>query len=118
MIKVEIQKNVYYDSVSLMLITRDVKAIEGINDANICMATEHNKELLNNVGLLTDDGIKSGPNDLITAFNGTEKAIEHAKQLIKDSMNKKIKFQSGEVKYTSIKKAAADKEDTNFVVIS
>lgn len=118
MIKVDIQKNVYYDSVSLMLITRDVKAIEGINDANICMATEHNKELLNNVGLLTEDGKKSGPNDLITAFNGSEEAIEQAKLLIKDNMNKKTKFQGGEVKYTSIKKAAAEKEDTNFVVIS
>lgn len=116
--KVEIQKNVYYDSVSLMLITRDVKGIDGIIDANICMATDHNKELLANVDLLNDEAKKCGPNDLITAIDGTEEAIEKAKELIKESMNKKTKFQGGEEKYSSIKKAATEKKDTNFVVIS
>lgn len=116
--KIEIKKNVYYDSVSLMLITRDVKNVNGIKDANICMGTDHNKELLGNIGLLTDDAKKCKPNDLIMAIDGEESAIEAAFLLIKESMNKKKSVSLGSQKVGSLKKAIEDNENTNMVLIS
>lgn len=116
--QVEIQKNVYYDSVSLMLITRDIKAIKGINEANICMGTDHNKELLESVGLLTDESKGSKPNDLIIALDGDKKAIEEAKKVINDAMNKKKQTSKTSTKFTSLKKAITENEDSNFVIIS
>ena len=43
--KYEIRENAYYDSVTLMLISKDVSKIDGVEKALVGMGTELNKEL-------------------------------------------------------------------------
>ena len=51
MIKLEIRKNAYYDSVTLMIISKDVKAFDGVNEALVGMGTDLNREIAENLGL-------------------------------------------------------------------
>jgi succinyl-CoA synthetase alpha subunit len=118
MIKIEIKRNVYYDSVSLMLLTKDIKAIDGVNNANICMATDHNKQLLKNIGLLSDEANKCGPNDLIIAVDANEEAISSVIKLISEGMNKKQQTSNASCKIKSLKQAIENNEKSNLVVIS
>lgn len=115
---VEIQRNAYYDSVTLMLVTRDIKSIIGIESATICMGTEHNKQLLNTIGLLTEECKSCSPNDLIIALDGTSQAIDEAQKLIKSGFDKKKQLSKSEYKYNSLKKAIEYNDKANLVLIS
>ena len=50
-----IRKNTYYDSVKLMLISKDVKKVEGVHEALVGMGSDLNKELSENLNLMTDE---------------------------------------------------------------
>jgi FdrA protein len=45
----------YHDSVSLMLAARELSGLEGVQDAAVVMATEANKSILADAGLLTNE---------------------------------------------------------------
>src|SRR5690348_16967039 len=59
-----IQPNRYQDSVTLMQVAGQVRALPGVADAALMMGTDPNKEMLRAAGLLTDEGAAAGPNDL------------------------------------------------------
>ena len=40
MVKLEVRKNTYYDSVTLMIISKDVKNLPGITEALVGMGTD------------------------------------------------------------------------------
>ena len=40
----EIKKNTYYDSVTLMLISGRLEAVDGVEEAAVMMGTDHNKQ--------------------------------------------------------------------------
>lgn len=65
--KVQVKKNSYYDSVTLMLISRDVADIPGVNEVMVGMATELNLELTEKLGIHSPelDGLTS--NDFFIA---------------------------------------------------
>jgi FdrA protein len=67
-----IRKSVYHDSVTLMRLTRDLEAVAGISHAAAMMGTPANRALLDEAGLLTDEGRKASPNDLIIAIDANE----------------------------------------------
>ena len=60
----------YHDSVSLMLVARELAGLEGVHDAAVVMATDANKSILAGAGLLTTDIQAAGPNDLVLAVSG------------------------------------------------
>src|SRR5690242_18947565 len=70
-----IQSNRYQDSVTLMQVAGQVRALPGIADAALMMGTDPNKEMLRDADLLTDAGAAAGPNDLIIALRGTEDGV-------------------------------------------
>lgn len=45
MIRCEIRNNSYYDSVTLMIISKEIKSMEGVSEALVGMGTNLNKEL-------------------------------------------------------------------------
>lgn len=51
MIQYEVRKNTYYDSVTLMLISKEIKAIDGVIEVLVGMGTDLNKELVNHLNL-------------------------------------------------------------------
>ena len=52
-VQVLIKSNTYIDSVSLMSLSTKANEIAGIEQAIIAMGTEMNKEVIQNVGLMT-----------------------------------------------------------------
>ena len=67
---VEVRPGVYYDSVSLMQVSRDVAAVEGVAAAQVAMATELNLDLLRGMGFTPPSD--AGPNDLVVAVRAED----------------------------------------------
>lgn len=65
-----IRKDSYHDSVLLMRISRELKALPGIQDAAVAMATPQNRALLSEAGYVSAEMDAAGPNDLIIAIRG------------------------------------------------
>src|SRR2546422_2172828 len=65
------KSSAYFDSVTLMLVQRDVRQLPGVEEAGAVMGTEANKELLRDAGLLTPEAQAARPDDLILAVRAT-----------------------------------------------
>lgn len=86
----------YHDSVSLMLAARELSGLEGVQDAAVVMATDANKSILADAGLLTEEAGAAGPNDLLIAVRSeTAPLADAALQKAEDLLKKKVA--SGEV---------------------
>src|SRR2546426_1597407 len=66
-----IKSSAYFDSVTLMLVQRDVRQLPGVEEAGAVMGTEANKELLRDAGLLTPEAQAARSDDLILAVRAT-----------------------------------------------
>ena len=62
-----VRRNAYFDSVALMLVSDQLRALPGVAAAAAVMATDLNRELLADAGLLTDEAKTAGANDLVLA---------------------------------------------------
>lgn len=113
-----VRKNDYHDSVFLMRISSRLEALEGVRRAAAMMATENNKRLFKDAGLLTN-GIKgAGPNDLAIAVDAAndklaEKALSSVGELLAEKLAK-----PGEVIYKTLGSAMASSPDANLILIS
>ncbi len=67
---VEVRRGVYHDSVTLMQVSRDVAAVEGVTAAQVAMGTELNLELMRGDGFQLPPG--TGPNDLVVAVRAAD----------------------------------------------
>ena len=63
--------NTYRDSVVLMRLSRELTAMDGIEQATAIMGTDNNKVLLKQAELLVETGQNAGANDIIVAFRGS-----------------------------------------------
>lgn len=72
LIKTIIKANAYFDSVTLMSISKIMKEIPGVAEAVVGMGTALNKELIEKVGLATADVLEAGPNDLMIAIKAED----------------------------------------------
>ncbi len=119
--KVLIEKDSYYDSVFLMLISREVKKIPGVRDAVVSMGTEANRELLKKVGFLTREAEQAAPNDLIIAVEGdNDEAVSNALQSARELLISKKSEAKAEEEYRPVSLDTAFKmlPDSNLVIIS
>lgn len=117
---IEIRKNSYSDSVTLMSISADIKKTDGIKDAVISMATTMNKELLERVGLMTDEIVCCTENDMVIACL-CDDSVD--KEQIIALIDEKLKGnqsdgQEHEEVYRTIKGAKENHPDANMVIIS
>jgi len=119
-VKSIVKQSEYHDSVSLMLVARELAGQEGITDAAVVMATEPNKSILEEAGLLTKEAKAATPNDLVIAVSAkdaatAEKALEIAQELLK----KKAQAEEGvEFRPKTLRVAVASNPDANVAVIS
>ncbi len=72
-VKTLIKTSEYHDSVSLMLVARELSKLEGVQDAAVVMATEANKSILADAGLLTEEAKAATPNDLVIAVSAVKR---------------------------------------------
>jgi FdrA protein len=62
-----VKRNLFRDSIQLMRLSEEVKKLEGVDDAVVSMATDTNRRLLKDLGLLRDESKNAGDGDLIIA---------------------------------------------------
>lgn len=111
----------YYDSITLMLVARELTKMDGVQDAAVIMATEANKTLLAEAGLLTPDAQAAGPNDLVIAVltggdNGAgQAALNKAETLL---VQKAEAGRSAEFRPKTVRSAVKNNPTANLAVIS
>ena len=67
-----VRRNVYIDSVSLLQVSADVLGLPGVEDAALVMATELNRQVLRDSGLLIGEAQVAGANDLVIAVRAAD----------------------------------------------
>lgn len=78
-IRALLKRNTYYDSITLMSVAQAVKDLPGVEDIGAVMATEANRELLQNSGLLPVTFLDQqkpppGPEDVLIAIRAIDEA--------------------------------------------
>jgi succinyl-CoA synthetase alpha subunit len=69
-----VKRNAYVDSITLLQVTSEVMALAGVLDAALVMASELNREILRDTGLLVDEAQAAGSNDLVIAVRAGDQA--------------------------------------------
>src|SRR5256712_8764692 len=82
-----VKPSAYFDSVTLMLVQREVRQLPGVEEAGAGMGTDANKELLRDAGLLISEAQAARPADLILAVRagsgeGASAALRTAETLL------------------------------------
>lgn len=120
MIKTLIRNNAYYDSVTLMLISRELKKLPGVQEVLVGMASDLNLSLAKNLGLMDSKLEASNPNDFFIAarFDETQTSME----AIEAAFTREVegnKTESGDdYQTTSLKSALKNFPEANLVQIS
>jgi FdrA protein len=71
-----VKRNAYFDSVALMRIAATLSSRPEVAAASLMMGTPANQELLDEAGLLADEGRAAGPNDLVIAARAEEGLLD------------------------------------------
>jgi succinyl-CoA synthetase alpha subunit len=119
-IRTLIKPSAYHDSVSLMLVARELSKLEGVRDTAVVMATDANKSILAEAGLLADEAIFATSNDLCIVVSAESDALAEAALLKADSLlkTKVAAAGSSEFRPKTIRGALASHPDANMAVIS
>ncbi|MFJ3958849.1 acyl-CoA synthetase FdrA [Arthrobacter sp. NPDC090010] len=115
-----IKKNSYFDSVSLMSISTKANQLDGVEQAFVAMATEMNKGVLENLGLLSDELRAASTSDLMIVVVPAEGADGGALvPQIEDLLVRKAPTGgAAEVSHRTIASAVEEDADINLAVIA
>jgi FdrA protein len=110
----------YFDSVSLMNVARDVRALPGVEDAALVMGTEANKHLLSRVGSLTPGAQAARPTDLILMVKGDAAILGQALTTAEELLSRRHRpaTMAGEHRPRTLRSALRSRPDANLAVIS
>ena len=119
-VKSLVKPSEYHDSVSLMLVARELSGLEGVQDAAVMMATEANKSLMVGAGLLTEQAQAASPNDLVIAVSTQVASVaDSALQKAEAMLKKKVAAgEGGEFKPKTIRSAHTSNPAASVAVIS
>ena len=70
-----VRENMYLDSIMLMSLSSTLKELEGVDEASVIMGSETNKEILEGIGLLTEEGRGVKPGDVIIAVRAKDRKV-------------------------------------------
>ena len=73
-----VRRNAYVDSITLLQVSAELLSLAGVLDAALVMATDLNRQVLHEAGLLVDDAHTAGPNDLVIAVRATDDALANS----------------------------------------
>lgn len=116
-----IKENTYLDSIILMLMSNQLKQVRGVDEVSVIMGTEANKEILSNIGLLSDEGVHAKPGDLIIALQAQDdravtRVVQKAEELIKQrALHAESQEESIPISYES---ALRTRPSANMAVVS
>jgi FdrA protein len=119
-----VRRNAYVDSVRLLQVSSDVLSLPGVLDAALVMATDLNRQVLNDAGLLVDDAPTAGPNDLVIGVRAADassaaSALRQAASLLADRRGPTSQGDgSVRVQPRSLRSAHRADPEANLAVIS
>lgn len=120
-IKGIIKKGEYFDSVSLMLVAKDVNKLAGINDSGVVMGTAENKSILKASGIFIEEFNDAKDSDLLVVVKA-EKDDDAVKAIAEiENLFKKLRQKSGtsqDFKPKSLSGAIKAMPDANLSLIS
>src|SRR5712691_8879949 len=73
-----VRRNAYVDSVTLLQVSAEMGSLAGVRDAALVMASDLNRQLLSDSGLLVGDAQTAGPNDLVIAARAADDSLAAA----------------------------------------
>ena len=120
MVKLEIRKNAYFDSVTLMLISKDLKKLDGVKEALVGMGTDLNVEIAHNIGLATPEfDANITANDFFVAVEcDSDEVFEAAQKKVEELLNKKTEAKEATYYPPTLEGAIKVDPDLNMAVIS
>ena len=68
-------KNSYQDSINLMLLTNEINEVEGVNQGQVMMATDSNKDMMKTAGLYTDEVETAGANEMAIVVDADDESV-------------------------------------------
>ncbi len=118
-----IEKDAYFDSVFLMLISRSLQSVAGVRDAIVAMGTEMNVSLMRQMGFTLLDSEAVASNDLVIAIAADTAeiallALQQAREMVYKRRRKYQNPESGMYRPVSLDKAAEMLPEANLVIIS
>ena len=116
-----IKRSEYHDSVTLMLVARELSHMPGVVDAAVVMGTEANKGLLENAGLLNAEAQAATPNDLVITVNAADEVASNALAEAEKLLQKKQSDTGGapgEYRPKTLRSALKTNAGMNVAVIS
>ncbi|MDQ4430292.1 succinyl-CoA synthetase alpha subunit [Yokenella regensburgei] len=117
--RIVIKKNTYFDSVSLMSISTRANKLDGVEQAFVAMATEMNKGVLNNLGMLTPELEAAKSGDLMIVIKGaSDEANEENLAAIEELFTHKAESGQHEARYATLVSAKKHLPESNLAVIS
>ena len=120
--KAFVKKDSYFDSVSLMLMSRELKTTSGVADAMVAMGTAMNIDLLKTMGFAASEFVDVTPNDLLIAIDASNsEALEAAIDFASEALVRKktpISGDGAKSEPTSTKLAVEQLAGANMAVIS
>ncbi|MDA3813336.1 MAG: acyl-CoA synthetase FdrA [Candidatus Cloacimonetes bacterium] len=121
MIKSIVKKGEYFDSVSLMIVGKDITLMDNVIDATVVMATQENKSILKTAGLYLDEFEKYDDTDLLIVIKSDfedkfEEIFENVNNLLIEIRNKKD--DQGSFTPKSLEGAIKIQPDSNLALIS
>jgi FdrA protein len=117
-VKTLVKTSEYHDSVSLMLVAKELTSFPGVQDAAVVMGTEANKSILKQSNLLTSEADAASPNDLIIAVR-TDASADDALAQAEKLLQKKATSEEGvEFRPKTIRGAVKQHPDANVTIIS
>lgn len=114
-----VRKNTYYDSVKLMLISKDIEKMEGIHEALVGMGTDLNKELAENLNISSDEIKATSPNDFfITVLADENIEIEAVVEEADRLLSKKNEGSEDDYRPLTLNSALEHSPESNIAIIS
>ena len=120
MIKAIVRENAYYDSVTLLLISREMKKLDGVEEVLVGMGTDLNLDLVKTLDMFVPELEKVTPNDLFIAASYDESKIGMGDLLasFEEQMNSKKEAHQGEYQPPTLRSAVNHLPGANLVLIS
>ena len=88
MIKGIIKKGEYFDSVTLMIVSKEVNKVDGVIDSSVIMGTNENKSILKMADLFIDDFIDADDTDMLIVIScNDETAYKNALIKVDEELN-------------------------------
>ena len=119
MVNLQIKPNTYYDSITLMIISKDLKKVEGVKEALVGMGTDLNLEIAKVTGLSSPELQAITPNDFFVALDcENEAVVEVALAKLEELLNKKEESRNAAYYPPTLASALKIDPDINLALIS